>query len=1001
MTDNNKGRGAGALFGKLLLPAYTDAGASTTFLKPISSFSRDGGGGEQEESFDDAETEIHDNRSSQIKQSSIHVMEQLQQQQQQQEQAPLPNLLLDDESAVDGKFGFFRSTKPANKTFTNPPNRLLVDGDNQEQEQQQVLPEESPLPQSPPLVERRQLLPMVKVAVPAPRSVATTSVIPEIGISSSLVAAYPPDFAAAYPPNNLEPSPCWEQGSENVSTTVSSGVLGYRFLSSSASGDDSQAFEQAKVQAEPAKLASLRPIEPEQSILATGTAKQKSLKTDAMNGGDDSLSTSTNSALNNSLMDDDDDIMSDVMSNVDSTASEYGTVVNIAGARARMEEVEAMARLIEESPSYESHQGSQRSNSKIIRRPQQDETLEPVVQGLCLPFLDGRPFEPIPLNYESATARVPSPPPKSSLLQQTQSKQSASQSASLEDSGIDTTAGGASASASVSASASASAMLSATIRRIGSGLSSKKSSPTLSAPPTPGTPRVPRSPRVEELFHSTRSPKQQQQPQHEFSRNPPASFGSRSPGSAARVSLTEAHDSSPRFPGKVRREREQSIYRTATFPQTKSQTLPAGTRDYTKTSITPTPRMDNSKVGLPGPFWFAQKCFSFDSTLADDYYPAERTTTAFTVPNSSQRQRGDEYSSLPVQSLQSQSNNVSHNNHNNRRSLQQSMSWDVGGVQSRIKLRPRTQPTAFRTNTDDSHRYGGHHSRSGLFQSNSHDVTAQQQRARMNSDFSPSKTNAVELQTPQVRGHKCFAEVWFVEYFQEGCHSPWSVFLSLQRIEIEREDALDILACLVERGVALHQEGGKYSSDSKEKQIFRESSNCQDSASDPSSIRKDSNRNMEAASDTSDSYVTNVVEELRLISKEQEGRNSHSTRMAALDELLRSHSYALEMKRAALSASVWLKSIGRSDREEGPDEVDSTGGQATGEGDRSEVSSTSDKVELTTLKALLRTAQMEAKDKAEAAKKLDAELSKCRAEIGRLKSESRAEVRQEEMDSFG
>jgi hypothetical protein len=99
-----------------------------------------------------------------------------------------------------------------------------------------------------------------------------------------------------------------------------------------------------------------------------------------------------------------------------------------------------------------------------------------------------------------------------------------------------------------------------------------------------------------------------------------------------------------------------------------------------------------------------------------------------------------------------------------------------------------------------------------------------------------------------------------------------------------------------------------------------------------------------------------------------------------------------------MSASTWLKSIGRS--QGGTDdpssavcypESNSSGGQASAE--QGESSTASEKIELMTLKARLHTAQMQAKEKTKAAQKMDLELSKCRAEIGRLRSSSsRAEV---------
>ena len=217
-----------------------------------------------------------------------------------------------------------------------------------------------------------------------------------------------------------------------------------------------------------------------------------------------------------------------------------------------------------------------------------------------------------------------------------------------------------------------------------------------------------------------------------------------------------------------------------------------------------------------------------------------------------------------------------------------------------------------------------------------------------------------------------------------------------QRIEIEREDALDILACLVERGVALDH--SEIFSNSKGERADKEEST-------EASVQADAKSR---GTKESVPEITNVLEELRMISEEcgnsseslpNSARNDHDARMAALDQLMRSHSYALEMKRAALSASAWLKSIGRpstnisTEADDVPQEkVERALMHSEDDLSSLKASTGSQKMEILSLKALLHTAQIEAKEKAEAASKLDEELSKCRAEIGRLRSAARTEV---------
>lgn len=139
---------------------------------------------------------------------------------------------------------------------------------------------------------------------------------------------------------------------------------------------------------------------------------------------------------------------------------------------------------------------------------------------------------------------------------------------------------------------------------------------------------------------------------------------------------------------------------------------------------------------------------------------------------------------------------------------------------------------------------------------------------------------------------------------------------------------------------------------------------------------------------------------------------NHDSRMKAVDELLRSHTYAAEMRRAAKSASTWLRSIDRlegssdendlrSDLEaESQSYVSSHPGesrkqdteQLAGELNKSEQSRSMDKMDIVALRAMLHSAELKAKEKEDTALRLNEELSKCRAEIGRLKTATRAEV---------
>ena len=125
--------------------------------------------------------------------------------------------------------------------------------------------------------------------------------------------------------------------------------------------------------------------------------------------------------------------------------------------------------------------------------------------------------------------------------------------------------------------------------------------------------------------------------------------------------------------------------------------------------------------------------------------------------------------------------------------------------------------------------------------------------------------------------------------------------------------------------------------------------------------------------------------------------------MKTLDELVKSHAYAVEMKRASVSASTWLKSIGRgqgmSDLEilESREEKEQQSLKISADvykvkNRETDEKNASDKIDTLTLKATLHSAQLELTETKQQNSRLNEELSKCRAEIGRIKSISRSDV---------
>ena len=159
-----------------------------------------------------------------------------------------------------------------------------------------------------------------------------------------------------------------------------------------------------------------------------------------------------------------------------------------------------------------------------------------------------------------------------------------------------------------------------------------------------------------------------------------------------------------------------------------------------------------------------------------------------------------------------------------------------------------------------------------------------------------------------------------------------------QRVDMEREDALDILTCLVERGVDRKQED--------------ETKPALVEGIDPNELQS-------------------AVQALRKASQDNSDDLTHLRHMRALDQLVQTQEYANEMRRASLSASSWLKSIGR--------DVQSSDAA---------VEETAAAMDALTLNATLNTLRSDLEEKIELNARLNAELAKCRAEIGRLQSRS-------------
>eukprot|EP00538_Stauroneis_constricta_P012586 CAMPEP_0119570894 /NCGR_PEP_ID=MMETSP1352-20130426/43845_1 /TAXON_ID=265584 /ORGANISM="Stauroneis constricta, Strain CCMP1120" /LENGTH=1450 /DNA_ID=CAMNT_0007620571 /DNA_START=222 /DNA_END=4574 /DNA_ORIENTATION=- len=948
MTSQNQ---SGGLLGKLLLPGYTDAGAGTSF-RPAASGDM-GSLQQQQQHHDDddddngpmntsdAKTEVQDNRTS----TRAFTADALAAGMASPSSALRTNNERNGESGSSGhhesKFGFFPST---NRSILRQASHDTHDAHHQQQQQQSpdrdagTSPDVhySMDPPSPPEVTRRQL--------PAP-SVAATSVVPQIG---GLVDEL--QERASHDEHDLDDGHQQHQNdhdaddfgqSSEVITTVtsaSSSILGTQFLQ---------------------KVKPMSETEDERDDLRSKLRQGMSSAEEARminSKGSLSASTSPNSSARESLMDNNSNPDNDndnehehenerhetasevnssaAFSDVNSTSSEMGTVINIANNRQRMAEVDAMAALIEASPAFQDYDGISHSHMPVTHPVSLTEN---VASSLALPTLEGD-GDANRSTFTTKNEGSSTVPDKRTTLP--------------NGAGAGADAHRAAPRVAMSSQNNPSPLMLSTApgelllppptitKRIGMNAGIRRPL-TLSAPATPVPNYLPEPPRVEELL---RSPKPRQS-------DPPKSFALRSPGSAARHELSTSME---RLGKSSRSRRLLKQNRRHDFKRELNDRI--GT---THAESTPHVPLTTSHVAFSGPLKLAQKCFSFDSTLDD--YVTEETLTPPKTRSWERLQRSQQQQHIGRsggQRLQKRNENMV---------LRQSASWDVGGSHHYYN----NASNDYHSSSTIRHNLTDQQFRNGNYRGHRHARTVQ--RVRLDSDFSPSATaTTMPLQNPQ-------------------------------RVEIEREDALDILACLVERGVSLERnQKSKPKKQPQQQQQQREEKqgsmddDGEEDDSDDDDDEDDEDDNTVVKELREDEQVEDVIDEIKkeIETLKDSNPDRHAARITAIDVLSRSHSYAMEMKRASLSASTWLKSIGKS---EDSDSVrtktineQKEGGQASGEVNANQ--SSVDKIEITTLKALLHTAQLEAKEKALQADKLNAELSKCRAEIGRLQSAAKVET---------
>ena len=519
---------------------------------------------------------------------------------------------------------------------------------------------------------------------------------------------------------------------------------------------------------------------------------------------------------------------------------------------------------------------------------------------------------------------------------------------------------------------------------------------------------------------------------------PPPSFLLRSPGSSARFSLA-AHQS---YASKQRRQKQRddaarNKHRAVIRPRfssllrgRKKNPVPRIAEESTaRVSIDASPSISISpRTALKQSFQIAQKCFSYDNTLSEYVDDCDYEDHFEISDNINHRKKTIEQLVLPP--------------------LEQS---------TVPRLKPRMLPLKSSLSFDGIGNVGRHFSRVSR-SSKSFDLGASGNNLSgtisnergfvpLYDDLSVQNHISVDTNVAAIRGPD----------FLPSSNHPKNNTLTLnssmelqtpQRIKTEREDALDILACLVERGItdwntSTDNDAFHFNSTQKIKASTVDNSSCDDSENVTHSCNTIAPAILTLSSSSSsflstddlvktmkeetvksfppeprhelkvgpeidiinsnlDSTLFKIVQDFQNWSQEQNGDDisndgcvgeHHSRRMEIINELLKSHAYAVEMRRAATSASKWLKSINKSNEEDDGESatiVNSVGFENYKI--KADSNNAIDKMEMITLRATLRSTQLELIETKKVNINLNEGLSKCRAEIGRMKSLSRNEV---------
>ena len=408
------------------------------------------------------------------------------------------------------------------------------------------------------------------------------------------------------------------------------------------------------------------------------------------------------------------------------------------------------------------------------------------------------------------------------------------------------------------------------------------------------------------------------------------------------------------------------------------------------------PKINNDKKSilnqnLLSPFHRARQCLSVDN---DDIMSSVAGGAGGAGGHElKEKDTENERSSRLWKPITSQSSTYFDTSKSARKNIEYSKSWDVGGNR-RVLFEGKEESKHLKDKfTTDHQKLQNSVSDLNLNIRNKHH---KKERAQ---SFSTTKENFLKSHefSPAVRNDRNF-----------------TVLQSPRHIEHERDDALDILACLVERSLAFHNHINQTNMEiTFEKSLHAAESKSTGKISPQSSphspktpgLSKEIPQHL-ARSTSFSSTLNAAVEALQMISlnheknllpdKESDLTPNHSSRMKALDNLVRSHTYALEMKRAALGASKWLDTIRNEKRNVEREAVSRFFSPQTNitNMERKEFNEKGISENKIMIELRLRLIEAEKKnlEMEENKQRLDDELSKCRAEIGRLKSSTRAEV---------